>query len=449
MPAIDELATAYNAARDELHAAADALEAAPDDADTDAVDALQERFTAAETAAEGARETYDAARARADRLELARAQAPIPVVPDTPETSPSVEVRGDEAIYRPDRPEGSFFGDMYHAERGDRGAQARLDRHQAQMVDRFDLNSTDGTGGNYVPPVYLQDEFVLLARAGRPFANAVRSLSLPPRTDSINVPQMATGTAVAAQSDLGSVQETDATDALITVPVRTIAGQQDFSRQLFDRSTPGIDQIVGADLEAAYATGLDVQTLSGSGTAPNARGILNVSGIISVSFTSGSPTVPLLYPKLADAIQQIHTNRFLSPSAIVMHPRRWAWILAALDASNRPLVTPYAPQNSAALLERVGAENVVGGMHGLPVIVDSSIPTNLGAGTNEDRIIVTRLEDLYLFEDSSPYGATYYEVLSQNLAIRVQRWGYFAFTGERYPKATAVISGTGLVTPTF
>lgn len=448
MPAIDELATAYNAARDELHAAADALEAAPDDLDADATDALQERFTAAETAAETARETYDAAKARAERLELARAQAPIPVVPDTPE-SPRVEVRSDEAVYRPDRPEASFFADLYEDARGHGDAHARLERHQAQMAERYDLNSTDGTGGNYVPPIYLQDEFVALARAGRPFANAVRGMALPPKTDSINIPAMASGTAVAAQADLGSVQETDATDSLITVPVRTIAGQQDFSRQLFDRSTPGIDQIVGADLEAAYATGLDVQTISGSGTAPNARGILNVSGIISVTFTSGSPTVPLLYPKVADAIQQIHTNRFLSPTAVVMHPRRWAWILAALDSSNRPLVTPYAPQNAAGLLERVGAENVVGGIHGLPVIVDSSIPTNLGAGTNEDRIIVTRLEDLYLFEDSSPYGATYYEVLSQNLAIRVQRWGYFAFTGERYPKATAVISGTGLVTPAF
>lgn len=448
MPAIDQLAAAYNAARDELHAAADELEAAPDNLDAEELDKLQERFTAAETAAEAARDAHAEAVDRAERLAAARAHAAIPVV-EADADSPSVEVRSDEAIYRPDRPEQSFFADLYEDKRGNRAAHDRLTRHQAQMVERYDLNSTDGTGGNYVPPVFLQDEFIALARAGRPFANAVRGLPLPPNTDSINVPRMATGTAVAAQADLGTVQETDATDDLVTVPVRTIAGGQDFSRQLFDRSTPGIDMIVGADLEAAYATALDAQTINGSGTAPNARGVLNVTGIISVTYTDASPTVGELYPKIADAIQQIHTSRFLSPTAVVMHPRRWAWILAALDSSNRPLVSPYAPQNAAALLERVGAENVVGNIHGLPVIVDSSVPTNLGAGTNEDRIIVTRLEDLYLFEDGSPQGATYFEVLSANLAVRVQRWGYFAFTAERYPKATAVISGTGLVTPTF
>ena len=34
----------------------------------------------------------------------------------------------------------------------------------------------------------------------------------------------------------------------------------------------------------------------------------------------------------------------------------------------------------------------------LPVYVDTAIPTNLGTGTNEDRIIVTRPADHILFE---------------------------------------------------
>lgn len=42
-------------------------------------------------------------------------------------------------------------------------------------------------------------------------------------------------------------------------------------------------------------------------------------------------------PKLADAVQQVGTYVFRSPTAIVMHPRRWAWICAGLDT------TPPAP----------------------------------------------------------------------------------------------------------
>lgn len=445
---LEHLREAYNATIEPLEAAITAAENPPDDASDEQLDEIRTTLADAQTAADDARAAYDARKADVERLEAARSHAPLPVVADTP-ASPAASVTSDEPVYRRDRPETSFFRDIYAVKSlGDSGAEERLRRNFAQVAERYDLNSTDGTGGYFVPPVWLQDEFLALARASRPYANAVRGMQLPPNTDSINIPGLATGAAVAAQADLGSVQETDATDTAISVPVRTIAGQQDFSRQLFDRSTPGVDSIIGADLEAAYNTAIDVQALSGSGTAPNARGVLNVAGIISVTFTSGSPTVALAYPKIADAIQQIHTNRFLSPSAIVMHPRRWAWFLAAVDTAGRPLITPYAPQNSAGLLERVGAENVVGGLHGLPVIVDASIPTNLGAGTNEDRIIVTRLEDSYLWE-GGVNGATYFEVLSQNLAVRIQRWGYFGFTAERYPKATAVVSGTGLTPPAF
>jgi hypothetical protein len=35
---------------------------------------------------------------------------------------------------------------------------------------------------------------------------------------------------------------------------------------------------------------------------------------------------------------------------------------------------------------------------GLPVVTDPSIPNTLGAGTNEDRIIMMRASDLYLWE---------------------------------------------------
>lgn len=448
---IAQLRDAYSTAAAALHEAADAFQAADPDTSEEDLAALQERFDAAETAADEARVALEAQ----ERVEAARARTPVPVVPDTDpgdgdEPSPSeVRVTSEEPVYRRDRPERSFFQDAYAARvMGDQDAAERLRRNTAQVAERYDLNSTDGTGGYFVPPAWLQDEFLVLARASRPFANAVRRLPLPPNTDSINIPGLATGAAVAAQSDLGAVQETDATDMAVTAPVRTIAGQQDFSRQLFDRSTPGVDAIIGADLEAAYNTQVDVQALNGSGSAPNARGVLNVAGVIGVTYTDASPTVPELYPKLADAIQQIHTNRFLSPTAIVMHPRRWAWFLASLDTAGRPLVTPYAPSNAAGLIDRVGAESVVGSLHGLPVIVDASIPTNLGGGTNEDRILITRLEDLYLWE-AGVNQATYFEVLSQNLAVRIQRWGYFAFSGERYPKATAVISGTGLVTPTF
>lgn len=62
---------------------------------------------------------------------------------------------------------------------------------------------------------------------------------LPPRTDSINLPKVATGTATAIQTaDADAVQSTDMTDTFISAPVCTIAGQQDTAtdRRLLGRT---------------------------------------------------------------------------------------------------------------------------------------------------------------------------------------------------------------------
>jgi hypothetical protein len=85
---------------------------------------------------------------------------------------------------------------------------------------------------------------------------------------------------------------------------------------------------------------------------------------------------------------------------------------------------------------------------GVPVYLDLNIPTNLGAGTNEDRIIATIMRDHVLFEGDLQLRVLK-EILSGTLGVRFQAYAYCAFTAGRFPAATSVVSGTGLITPTF
>ena len=404
------------------------------------------------TAVEEIRESVDGLREvtlTEDRVSELIAEAAASGGGYRPPDSPDARVVSEPEEYGP-RGRRSWFADLVKAKMSADSAAAERLARQSEISTR-DLTSTDGAGGEFVPPTYMQADFLELARAGRPFANAVMGANLPPNTDSLNIPKLSTGTATAAQSDGGAVQETDAQTGNVSVPVRTVAGQQDVSRQLFDRSIPGVDQVLLADLASDYATKLDVQTLTGDGNAPNAKGVTAASGTSAVTYTSASPTVQGVYSKIADALQRVHTLRFLPPTLIAMHPRRWGWFTASVDGSQRPLITPVAPQNAMARFDRVASENFVGEIQGLPVLVDASIPTNTGASTNIDPIIVTRASDLWLFEegDGSPHQNTYFEVLSGNLGVRLQVYGYFAFTAERYGPSTSIISGTGLAAPTF
>lgn len=365
---------------------------------------------------------------------------------------PAAQVTSEPLTYRKSSEGGqhSFFRDVYFATKGDGGAVARLQRHQKEMrAERRDMDTSSSTGGEFVPPLHLQDEWAELARAGRTFANAVPSRDMPSVGMSFTLPKITSGTSTAIQAENQAVSETDAGTGEITINVRTIAGQADLSRQAFERSEPGLDEVLFADLAADYANSLDTQLINGQGataTPSEVEGILNNANINEVTFSSGG--VPDLYPKLADAINQVHANRYMAPDAIFMHPRRWAWHLASLDSQNRPLITPYAPSNALARFDNVAPEAIVGNLQGLTVFVDPNIPTNLGGGNDEDAIIVSRLQDNLLWE-TQPRTRVFESVGSNTLTIRLQVFGYVAYTSDRYGQAHSKITGSGLVPPTF
>ena len=437
--------------------AAEAIEKADSTADLDALqaafDTAEERYTNAKTefAAEEARQE----RARqAFELQERATDAKKHLTDDV--AQPRVSVKSEPLTYQR-HGQHSFFTDLIRRDIGhDTGAAERLSRHQREMeVERtndasYALNSTDTTGGYLVAPLYLQQEFVDLARAGRITADLLGPKQLPPNTDTIVIPALSSGSSTAAQSDNASVSNTDPADTSVTGAVGTIAGYVDVSQQLLDRSVPGIDEVVFADLAKDYAVRIDTAVLNSSVT--NNKGLLQVSGTNSVTYTDASPTLPELYPKISSAINSVHTGIYNPPNAIIMHPRRWAFCLSQLDSSNRPLIVPntQGPQNAAGGFGGVVSQGSVGSIQGVPVYVDANVPTTLGASTTEDRIIVLRTDECYVWEDlSGPYLETFRDVGSGTLTVRLRLHNYWAQINSRRAAAISVISGTGLVSPTF
>jgi HK97 family phage major capsid protein len=365
-----------------------------------------------------------------------------------------VESVREQATYVKGDPRRSYLKDMVTVAIPGRAdadeARERLNRH-AMDVDSLpeyrNLNRTDGSGGYAVPPAWLVDQYIALARAGRPVANVVQNQVLPGGTNSINIPKLATGTATAIQNgDNTNVQETDLTDSFVTAPVQTIAGQQGLSIQLLDQSPIAFDEVVFRDLTQDHAAKVDQQVLYGSGGSGQVQGIHGTSNILSVA--SNGTTIAYVYAAVANAIQQIHANRFLPPDVIVMHPRRWGWFLSLLDSSSRPLFLPNAnnPVNAGGILEKVDSQQVVGQMHGLPVITDPNLTTTNGAGSNQDYVYVLRASDLILWE-SGLRTRVLPETRATSLTVLLQVFSYVAFSAGRYPQSVAEI--TGLTAPTW
>lgn len=394
-------------------------------------------------------------------------------------TGPNIEVRREPLTYERHSPRQSYFRDMglgYVG--GDHEARARLQRHAQEMdvevpklearraaafqrhldelasagyephVEHRDISRTDGAGGEFVPPLWLLEEYAEFARAGRTVAGLVQEIPLPAGTDSISIPRITGGTSTAAQTaDNAAVSETDITTNSVTGPVRTIAGQQDIALQLLEQSPLMFDQVVYADLQADYNSKLATQLINGSGAAGQHTGFLVLAGTNSVAYTDASPTVPEFWPTGAQAISQASTGRKLPMDWVLMHSRRWYWMTAALDSSNRPFIVPAGagPNNSLAVPGGVVAEGLVGQWHGLPNYLDQNMPTTLGAGT-EDAVLVGRKSDHLLFEGAMRARALP-EVLSGTLTVRLQVYAYSAFICGRFPAGISKITGTGLAAP--
>ncbi len=412
--------------------------------ETEKVDALVEEARSLDSKIEKLKAQADAD-AKASEIRSSVAAVATPRVGGTTVTR--------ESRTYSERSDSSFFKDAYNAQfKSDFTAQDRLARHmREEEIERRDVGTAQFEG--LVIPQYLIDLAAPLARAGRPFADfATNKMTLPPSGMTLNISRMTTGSSTAVQvTQNDAVSETDVDDTLLTVNVRTIAGQQDLSRQAIERGT-GIDVFVAADLIKSWHTTLDSQILNGAGTAGTIKG-LRASGGNAITFTSTAPTVGLLYPKLADAIQQIQTNSFTNPTHFIMHPRRLAFLLAAVDSTNRPLVVPAAngPMNAAGVGTGGSAYGNSGyQMMGLPIITDANVGTTYGTTTNQDEIYVVNAGESHLWEQpGSPFTLRYDATGAGSLTIKTVVYGYAAYTAERYPLAASIISGTGLSAPSF
>mgnify|MGYP003149082529 CR=1 FL=1 len=369
--------------------------------------------------------------------------------PQEPQPVGQTVVTEEPLTYRADNTDHSFIRDFIDANVSkDVAATQRIHRHQAEMETR------DGTSASFaglVVPQYLTDLAAPLARAGRPFADQCRALPLPPDGLTLNISRVTTGSTAAVQATENSaVEETDIDDTLLTSDVRTIASGQQLSRQAMERGT-GIDALVVGDMSNAMSTVLDSQLLNGTGSSGQLLGIKQVPGINTVAFTTGSPTVALLWPKIMDAIQKINTGIYRPPDLMVMHPRRLAWLNSQVDSNSRPVVLPVAnvPQNAQGIGPIAGYGNAGVQIAGIPVITDANVVTTAGSGSNEDKIYVVSRNDMLLFEDGGPMFMRMDETAGLNLTLTIVAYSYVGFIAGRYPLAITEIGGTGLVTPTF
>ena len=424
---------------------------ASDDVSAEALDAVTDKQAEIEKVDERLA-TVEAVEARKAAIAESRAEAGV-------KTFGGAVVTREGHTYEKNG-ENSFVRDMIAGTlRNDARSWERLHRHQQEVaIETRDISRTDGAGGDFVPPIYLINEYAEFARAARVTADLVTNMALPAGTDSINIPQITTGTLSAFQSaDNAATTTRDMVSSTVTAPVRTISGYENVSIQLVEQSplAGGLDRLVFGDLMADYALQLNTAVVgTGDGTTGTLKGLITLgtdtTNGIPTTWTESTPTAANGLISIAKAISKVTTNRYKAAEAIVMHPSLWYWFASQVDGNTRPLVVPVtgASQafNAAGTVTNPGAPaGLVGTIQGVPVFIDATMPKTYGAATNQTPVLIGKFSDSFLFE-SGQRTRVLPDVLSGNLTVRFQVYGYAALA-HRFNKSVSAITGTGTVAP--
>lgn len=326
----------------------------------------------------------------------------------------------------------SFFADVKAAGKGDRGAYDRL--HES-LEGKAMSEGTNSAGGWLVAPE-ISDELIRLREA----RTVLRSLcsKIDVTSDTLEIASITGGLGAAWTAELAEKPAFDMTFGQQTVSIYTLAALAVVSNQLLADSKPGIDGLIAGDLAYRLAKAEEIALINGSGTG-QPTGILNQSGVGSVTYTDASPTVLELLDKIVEAIGQVEQEFFGFPSHIVLHPRTWAWIQK--DRTDN-VYTIGSGANSGG---RVPSDALPSrSLFGVPVVTTPNVPTNLGAGTNESRVIVGDFSQALILDrqgitiDDSSHV---YFTSNKTVFRGEERMG---FTAGRYPDAFSVVGGTGL-----
>jgi HK97 family phage major capsid protein len=198
------------------------------------------------------------------------------------------------------------------------------------------MTSSPTTAGGILIPTVLSARIIDLARNACVVMRA-GAQTIPMSSNNLTVARATSDVTAGWYAANGAITESDAAFDSVSFAAKKLAVLVRVENELLADAV-GIDAAIQNSIAQAIALELDRVALLGSGTAPELRGVLNVSGINTVA------TIGALadYGKFCDAIAAVKGYNF-NPNAIVLNSRNesvLAKLVTGLSGDKTPLRMP-------------------------------------------------------------------------------------------------------------
>jgi HK97 family phage prohead protease len=265
-------------------------------------------------------------------------------------------------------------------------------------------DTSDNAG--LVPTRQLSEIINPLGTTIRPSIDAISRGVLPDAGMTFEIPKITQMPTVAIEPEGDAFSDTDQNSSFLSVTVQKYAGQQTFSVELLDRTSPAFFDELVRNMAAAYAkatnSAVNAALISGAtldattvATYPDASALLGIVARGSASVYGATAGLPNPFAR----------NMIVSTG-------QWSNIMSLNDAG-RPIYTASQPMNAGGA---VAPTSLTGNVAGLNLYVD---PTNGGDG---DGTILIVNPDAYTWYESPTY-----RLRAESTAAGQVTIGYYGF----------------------
>jgi phage head maturation protease len=262
-----------------------------------------------------------------------------------------------------------------------RSSMGDLDARDYVHAANNGATTTDNQG--LVPTRQLTEIINGLGNTIRPSIDAISRGTLPDAGMTFEIPRIDAMPTVAVTSETSAFSNTDQESSFLSVPVVKFAGQQKFSVELLERSSPLFFDELLRNMVAALAKAQNAYV----------NGILVANAGIDSTTLATFPTAAELVAFVSRGAASVYSNTQGFARNIIMGSSQWANTMSLTD-NGRPIFVASQPQNAGGALR---PDSLRGNVAGLDLYADFSAPQ----GSDDGSMIIVNPDSYTWYESSN------------------------------------------------
>lgn len=269
---------------------------------------------------------------------------------------------------------------------GNIGDAAKFARNEIGDMDVAMAMETGGGSGGALVPTNMHDEIIELLRPRTVVRNlGARNVPLP--NGNLSMPRMASGATSGYVGEGGDVLASEGTTEDVNLSAKTMITLVPMSNQLIGRAGFRIEQMVLNDIINSMAVREDKAFLRDDGTSNTPTGFKKTATDASRTEPwAGTADLATIDAYLDSMILKLmNSNSLLITPGWAMSPRSYMKLFGLRDGNGNKVY----PELAQGLLK------------GYPVQHTTTVPTNLGTGTNESEIYFADWNDVVIGEQEN------------------------------------------------